>query len=140
MSIKKQRLTNNINNSENYKLTIFDIKSLKNNRKSYGTNIHSLKTEWEEFLDIYHIESKNGSPNKPLLIGKCIKNFFEKNEIGNFEYYHRAGKYTFTCNHEFGKGGTEIIKKFITHILKEETKNANIYDNSKSNNVKVIFR
>lgn len=95
------------------------------------------KTEWEILLasNLPSID-RNGAHE----IGALLSKIFEYTKIGKFEYYHRAGKNTFSCVHNYEQNVNHVIEKFIIDVIKKELECTNIHVISKDNQVSIVFR
>ena len=95
-SHKKKKFNIPINTEKNSKPESEELKSILNIENFFSGPWNSLKrstrnTEWET-LQLSNF-SDTGK-NDPLEVGKFLHELFRHTKIGEFGYYHRAGKTT----------------------------------------------
>ena len=109
-----------------------------------------LDSELIEFLNsISTTLEKNLQNSNP---GNYVKNNFKVGEMANvlkpffeeknytFEWYQRAGKFFFHCEHEHDEKQSEIMKNSLKFIVEEKLGRKNTHYATTSNCVSVVFR
>lgn len=72
-------------------------------------------------------------------MANALKPFFEEKSY-SFEWYQRAGKFFFHCEHEHNEKQSEIMKKSLKFIVEEKLGRKNTHYATTSNCVSVVFR
>ena len=72
-------------------------------------------------------------------MANALKPFFEEKNY-SFEWYQRAGKFFFHCEHEHNEEQSEIMKKSLKFLVEEKLGRKNTHYATTSNCVSVVFR
>ena len=154
-------MSNKIVNSKNIKNEFFEIKDIQEpynintvsqgcqEDSSYGSTEESNITE---FLNNITKRLENGSMSSSSLnkntsreyntdyVANALNGFFEERENDSFEWYQRAGKQFFRCNHNYDKNHSEEIRRIFETIIEKKMKKEGIHYIVTPNSSSVIFR
>jgi hypothetical protein len=113
------------------------------NLDNFSTPWNSLNAttddiEWKTLLVSSNFSNDHKSDARQ--IASFFKELFEYTKIGKFDYYHRAGKTTYSCVHNYEQNEGKIIQKFLCDVINKELEISNIHIISKESRVSLIFR
>ena len=102
--------------------------------------LNSISTTLEKNLQ-NSTDSNNYNKNNFKVddMANALKPFFEEKSY-SFEWYQRAGKFFFHCEHEHDEKQSEIMKNSLKFIVEEKLGRKNTHYATTSNCVSVVFR